>query len=642
MRQAPDGLRVALYESGEQPGRLHETLSRLGWTVQQLPLKPALWTEADVDLGVVALGSAQEQVAEFLEDLAHRVSMPLLLVLTEEQSHGVVEFVPQLQEQWPARLDVLVAPFSQTEVRLRATLLMSPGPAGRSKAPHTLGALHLDRARQQASAFEKPLVLSHAQYLIVEALAESDGRALSKRVLSRLIHGSDEFDENLIQSHVRHIRSSFEQAGLPAEAIQTVRSVGYLLDTAVLQQADSKRTANGQQADSRRTEESRLIRIRAGVQSGYRGLVMAPRRVPMRLISLGLFTLTLALVLAGGYDFSPRIGGITVTTAPVDGADVYHLKSKRVSKAPGGFTLSTSESEYWLDPATQDTRHEVKNSDDTSRVVYLRKGRTLIVYFPKNNQVFRQTYTDENNPALQYVQRQVLHYQDVVARGRVKRVGTDVVEGRRAAILESTVQSEGVELVEQATVDEQTGLPLEITTYREGGTEEVSTESISYQLTERVPRSQVPAAVFADPVAHDDSTRTYLTQNNARRFGEFGVYWPGPTWGDTPLDAIMVETTLNGDLPGRATTIELFYADPSDADGDLQISERPVSQAPPGCGGGAPARKEMAGRRQVTLCDQSNDNLMNAHLVIDGTYIIVSGDTRDEVLRAAESLEKLN
>jgi len=96
MRQAPDGLRVALYESGEQPGRLHETLSRLEWTAQQLPLKPALWTEADVDLGVVALGSAQEQVAEFLEDLAHRVSMPLLLVLTEEQSHGVVEFVPQL------------------------------------------------------------------------------------------------------------------------------------------------------------------------------------------------------------------------------------------------------------------------------------------------------------------------------------------------------------------------------------------------------------------------------------------------------------------------------------------------------------------------------------------------------------------
>jgi len=252
MRQAPDGLRVALYESGEQPGRLHETLSRLEWTVQQLPLKPALWTEADVDLGVVALGSAQEQVAEFLEDLAHRVSMPLLLVLTEEQSHGVVEFVPQLQEQWPARLDVLVAPFSQTEVRLRATLLMSPGPAGRSKAPHTLGALHLDRARQRASAFEKPLALSHAQYLIVAALVESGGRALSKRVLSRLIHGSDEFDENLIQSHVRHIRSSFEQAGLPAEAIQTVRSVGYLLDTAVLQQADSKRTANGQQTGSKR------------------------------------------------------------------------------------------------------------------------------------------------------------------------------------------------------------------------------------------------------------------------------------------------------------------------------------------------------------------------------------------------------
>lgn len=367
----------------------------------------------------------------------------------------------------------------------------------------------------------------------------------------------------------------------------------------------------------------------------------------MRLISLGLFTLTLALVLAGGYDFSPSIGGITVTTAPVDGADVYHLKSKRASTAADGRRLGVRESEFWVDPATQDARHEVKNPDGTSQVVYLRKGLTFTMYFPQNNQVSRQTFTDENNAALQTVQRQVLQYKDAVSRGEAERVGTDLVEGRPVEIQERTMQSEGVELVVRAMVDEQTGLPLEITTYREGGTEEVSTESISYQLTERVPRSQVPAAVFADPVAHDDSTRTYLTQDNARRFGEFGVYWPGPTWGDTPLDAIMVETILNGDLPGRATTIELFYAGPSEDLGDLQISERPVSQAPPGCGGApglraADSDQEMIGGRQVTLCDFANDGLVKAHLVIDGTYIIVSGNTRDEVLRATESLEKLN
>lgn len=48
MRQAPDALKVALYESGEQPSELYRAFWGLGCFVQRLPLNPKSWARADV------------------------------------------------------------------------------------------------------------------------------------------------------------------------------------------------------------------------------------------------------------------------------------------------------------------------------------------------------------------------------------------------------------------------------------------------------------------------------------------------------------------------------------------------------------------------------------------------------------------
>jgi len=128
--------------------------------------------------------------------------------------------------------DYLPKPFSPRELlaRLRAVLRRrQPGAAPAERAPLRFGRLEIDREARvvRVDGEERPLT-SH-QFALLEALAASAGRVLSRDVLMDRVrgHGVDAFDRS-IDVHVSRIRAAIEDDPRRPRRILTVRGVGYL------------------------------------------------------------------------------------------------------------------------------------------------------------------------------------------------------------------------------------------------------------------------------------------------------------------------------------------------------------------------------------------------------------------------------
>ena len=121
--------------------------------------------------------------------------------------------------------DYVAKPFSLEELlaRVRARLRAA---ARSGPARITGGGVDLDMIRRQADLGEGPVPLAEREFLLLAELVRNAGRTVSKERLLSSVWGYH-FDpgSNVVDVYVRRLR-----AKLGAEAITTVRGVGYRID----------------------------------------------------------------------------------------------------------------------------------------------------------------------------------------------------------------------------------------------------------------------------------------------------------------------------------------------------------------------------------------------------------------------------
>ncbi|MGB4573128.1 MAG: response regulator transcription factor, partial [Rectinemataceae bacterium] len=137
--------------------------------------------------------------------------------------------------------DYVTKPFSPRELVARVKSVLrrsarasSGGSGGALGAVLSVGSLRLDPDRRELKVDGKPVVLTAAQFAIMELLMHSPGRVFSRQEILEAASGSTfEGYERTVDAHVKNIRKAIGDDGASPRFIGTVRGVGYkLLETA--------------------------------------------------------------------------------------------------------------------------------------------------------------------------------------------------------------------------------------------------------------------------------------------------------------------------------------------------------------------------------------------------------------------------
>lgn len=373
----------------------------------------------------------------------------------------------------------------------------------------------------------------------------------------------------------------------------------------------------------------------------------------MRWISLSWFVLVLGvLMLLGNRTPTMTASQATGPTPLVEGDAVFHVKAKHVWTTPEGEQKEAREAEFWFDPVTQDARYDERSLTRRYHTVLRRKGLTFSIQFPLEGQVSTETFTDANAPMLQRAQENVLYYKAALARGELRPISTQVLDYEPADVVQRKVAFEGVDVL-KAWINKGSGLAIKEIAYRQGqfgGLEEVEKHDITYTLIERVDRGEMPTDLFSVPAAERRSSQESLTLPLARQYKEFDIYWVGPNFDAMPLSDINITASVNGDQPGRVSTLHVIYAEPilgeqSNTPKSLQIHQSSAASMGGStihCGNDLDAATgETVGGRRATLCNRGSEGIQ-LNWIVGGTFVTISGQDRQQVLKAAESLQKLN
>jgi len=129
--------------------------------------------------------------------------------------------------------DYVVKPFSVRElvVRVRNVLRrVAPQPAEAGTLPVQIGALTVDPARHEARWHDRELTLTAQEFSLLHTLALGRGQVMSRERLLERVWGYDYYgDLRVVDAAVKRLRAKLRQAAPEADAIVTVRGVGYKL-----------------------------------------------------------------------------------------------------------------------------------------------------------------------------------------------------------------------------------------------------------------------------------------------------------------------------------------------------------------------------------------------------------------------------
>ena len=126
--------------------------------------------------------------------------------------------------------DYLPKPFDPDELlaRVRAVLRRADPAGGVKRRAFSAGVLDIDSGAHQASLNGQPLALTSMEFQILELLARSPGRIVSRdEVFAVLYQREISPFERSLDVHISHLRKKLESPGAPS--IKTVRGVGYTL-----------------------------------------------------------------------------------------------------------------------------------------------------------------------------------------------------------------------------------------------------------------------------------------------------------------------------------------------------------------------------------------------------------------------------
>jgi DNA-binding response OmpR family regulator len=173
------------------------------------------------DLAVVDIGLPGEDGLTFVRRLRSQGEALPVLILTARETVALRVEALDLGAD-----DFLMKPFEQTELAARCRALI------RRANLHTNGQLNFGRVRidvagRQLHIDEKPVELTGREWLVLECLALSAGRVVSKERLQQTIARWDQaMTPNAVEVYVSRVRAKLADAAL----IRTVRGLGYRLD----------------------------------------------------------------------------------------------------------------------------------------------------------------------------------------------------------------------------------------------------------------------------------------------------------------------------------------------------------------------------------------------------------------------------
>ena len=128
--------------------------------------------------------------------------------------------------------DYIVKPFSPKELLARVRAVLRRAKPAPGAAALAIGALAIDQGTRTVTVQGAPLTLTHKEFELLGALAEAQGRVLSREFLLDRVWGysrAGEIESRTVDVHVRRLRVKLGPEG---RRILTVKSVGYRLDPA--------------------------------------------------------------------------------------------------------------------------------------------------------------------------------------------------------------------------------------------------------------------------------------------------------------------------------------------------------------------------------------------------------------------------
>lgn len=125
--------------------------------------------------------------------------------------------------------DYLVKPFAFVELLARVRALLRRGQPLAEKL--VIGDLTLDALRRKVSRAGDPIELAPKEFAILEFLMRNRGKPLSRTMIVEHVWDM-EYDglTNIVDVYIRHLRSKIDDK-YPEKLIQTVRGIGYMLDS---------------------------------------------------------------------------------------------------------------------------------------------------------------------------------------------------------------------------------------------------------------------------------------------------------------------------------------------------------------------------------------------------------------------------
>ena len=125
--------------------------------------------------------------------------------------------------------DYVPKPFDFNEFLARVRAL-ARRPKSQASTVLTIGEITLDRLSRQVRCGGKPVDLSRREFELLEYFMSRPGKLLRRsQILADVWKKAQEPNNNVVDVCVSHLRKKLQAAGSPADAIQTVRGQGYIL-----------------------------------------------------------------------------------------------------------------------------------------------------------------------------------------------------------------------------------------------------------------------------------------------------------------------------------------------------------------------------------------------------------------------------
>ena len=167
------------------------------------------------------------EVCRALKRDAKTASIPILMVTAK------AEEVDKIIGLEMGADDYVTKPFSPRELVARVASVLrrsKPAPAASATEVFRYGMLEVDFAKYTAKFKGAALDLTTKEFILLKALIDARGRALTREHLLQNVWGYDrssDLETRTVDAHITHLRKKLKTL---AKAIITVKGIGYRLD----------------------------------------------------------------------------------------------------------------------------------------------------------------------------------------------------------------------------------------------------------------------------------------------------------------------------------------------------------------------------------------------------------------------------